>query len=308
MMKIAVQLPQFMSYPDLLERALVADRLGFHSIWLNDHFLQFQALERDHPEALTALTALAARTERARVGMLVFCNGYRNPAYLTKALTTVDHVSNGRLEIGLGAGWWEQEHRAFGFDFPPIGARLRALEEALQIMNLMFTEPAASFKGRYHSIDHAYNNPKPLQRPHPPITIAGGGEKILLRLVARYADRWNIFPADAAEFDRKLKVLKDHCAAIGRDFGTLEVSEHILVCIGATDAAVKEQWDRDSRHPVIRAARPRVLMGTPDAVVADLRERARRGVQMAIVWFTDFGRPESLELLAREVMPALASD
>ena len=150
-MKIAVQLPQFMGYRDLLERALVADRLGFHSIWLNDHFLHFMAPERDHPEALTLLTALAARTELTRLGMLVFCNGYRNPAYLAKALTTVDHVSNGRLEIGIGAGWYEQEHRSYGFDFPPIAARLQALEESLQIMNLMFTEPVATFKGRYHS-------------------------------------------------------------------------------------------------------------------------------------------------------------
>jgi len=305
-MKIAVQLPQFMGYRDLLERALLADKLGFHSIWLNDHFLHFMATERDHPEALTMLTALAARTELTRLGMLVFCNGYRNPAYLAKALTAVDHVSNGRLEIGIGAGWYEQEHRSYGFDFPPIGARLAGLEEALQIMNLMFTEPVATFKGRYHSIDGACNNPKPLQKPRPPITIAGGGEKVLLRLVARYADRWNIFPVSAADFAHKLTVLKDHCAAIGRDFGTLEVSEHILVCLETTEAGVKERWAEDSRHPIMRGARDRVVMGTPAAVVAQFRERAERGVDMGIAWFTDFGRPRTLEIFAREVMPALA--
>ena len=304
-MKIAVQLPQFMGYGDLLERATVADKLGFHSIWLNDHFLHFMAPERDHPEALTLLTAIAARTELTRLGMLVFCNGYRNPAYLAKALTTVDHVSNGRLEIGIGAGWYEQEHRSYGFDFPPIAARLGALEDALQIMNLMFTEPVASFKGRYHSIDGAYNNPKPLQKPRPPITIAGAGEKVLLRLVARYADRWNIFPANGPEFERKLAILKDHCAAIGRDFGTLEVSEHILACVETTAAGVEQRWAEDSRHPMMRGARDRVVMGTPDSVIAQLRERARRGVQMGIVWFTDFGRPRTLEIFAREIMPAL---
>ncbi|HXR36799.1 MAG TPA: TIGR03560 family F420-dependent LLM class oxidoreductase [Candidatus Binataceae bacterium] len=305
-MKIAIQLPQFMGYPDLLERAVFADRLGFHSIWLNDHFIHFMAPERDHPEALTLLTALAARTELTRLGMLVFCNGYRNPAYLAKALTAVDHVSNGRLEIGIGAGWYEQEHRSYGFDFPPIGERLKGLEEALQIMNLMFTEPVATFKGRYHSIEGAYNNPKPLQRPRPPITIAGGGEKVLLRLVARYADRWNIFPAGATDFEHKLNVLKAHCAAIGRDFGTLEVSEHILVCLETTEAAVKERWAQDSRHPMMRGARDRVVMGTPASVIAQLREREGRGVQMGIAWFTDFGRPRTLEIFAREVMPALA--
>jgi alkanesulfonate monooxygenase SsuD/methylene tetrahydromethanopterin reductase-like flavin-dependent oxidoreductase (luciferase family) len=173
-------------------------------------------------------------------------------------------------------------------------------------MNLMFTEPVATFKGRYHSIDGACNNPKPLQKPRPPITIAGGGEKVLLRLVARYADRWNIFPVSAADFAHKLTVLKDHCAAIGRDFGTLEVSEHILVCLETTEAGVKERWAEDSRHPIMRGARDRVVMGTPAAVVAQFRERAERGVDMGIAWFTDFGRPRTLEIFAREVMPALA--
>jgi F420-dependent oxidoreductase-like protein len=304
-MKIAILLPQFMSYPQLLERAVFADQLGFHSIWLNDHFLHFMAPERDHPEALTCLTALAARTERARLGMLVFCNGYRNPAYLAKALTTVDHVSNGRLEIGLGAGWYEQEHRSYGLDFPPIGDRLRALDEALQIMNLMFTEPVASFKGRYHSIDGARNNPKPLQKPRPPITIAGGGEKVLLKLVARYADRWNIVPADAADFAHKRQLLKQYCAAIGRDFSTLELSEHILVCLETTEEALKQRWAEDSQHPMMRSARPRVVMGTPESVIAQFREREQRGVDMGIAWFTDFGRPRTVEIFAREVMPAL---
>jgi F420-dependent oxidoreductase-like protein len=304
-MKIAIQLPQFMGVPDLLERAVFADKLGFHSIWLNDHFLHFMAPERDHPEALTCLTAVAARTERSRLGMLVFCNGYRNPAYLAKALTAVDHVSNGRLEIGIGAGWYEQEHRSYGFDFPPIGARLRALEESLQIMNLMFTEPVATFKGRYHSIDGARNNPKPLQKPRPPITIAGGGEKVLLRLVARYADRWNVVPRDATDFAHKCAVLQQHCAAVGRDFGTLELSEHILICLETTEDALKRRWAEDSQHPMMHAAGPRVMMGTPASVIEQLRERQRRGVGMVIAWFTDFGRPRTLEIFAREVMPAL---
>ena len=124
--------------------------------------------------------------------------------------------------------------------------------------------------------------------------------------MARYADRWNIFPADAAEFERKLAILKGHCTAVGRDFSTLEVSEHILVCVETTAAAVEQRWTEDSRHPIMRGARDRVVMGTPDAVIAQFRERAERGVQMGIVWFTDFGRPRTLEVFAREVMPALS--
>jgi len=173
-------------------------------------------------------------------------------------------------------------------------------------MNLMFTEPVATFTGRYHSIKDARNNPKPVQQPRPPITIAGGGEKVLLRLVARYADRWNIFPANAEDFAHKRQVLKEHCAAIGRDFSTLEVSEHILVCLETTEDALKQRWAEDSRHPMMRGAAGRVVMGTPKSVIAQFREREQRGVDMGIAWFTDFGRPRTLEIFAREVMPELA--
>jgi F420-dependent oxidoreductase-like protein len=305
-MKLALNLPQFMDYRSVLQRTLLAERLGYHSVWLQDHLWQLRTPELDHPEAIATMAALAASTSRIRIGNLVLCNSYRNPALLAKTLSTIDDISGGRLEVGIGAGWFRREYEAYGYQFPPTGVRLAQLEEALQIMNLLFTEPAPSFEGRYYRIDRAYNFPKPVQRPRPPITIGGKGEKVLLRLVARYADRWNAVVSNAAEFDHKLRVLKDHCAAVGRDFATLEISEQVLIFLGATTADVTRVWDEAGKHPLVAEMREvSAITGTPAAVAEQLREHERRGVQMLILWFADFARPETIELFAREVMPAL---
>jgi F420-dependent oxidoreductase-like protein len=305
-MKFALNLPQFMDYRSLLERTLLAERLGYHSVWLQDHFWQLRTPELDHPEAIAAMAALAARTSRIRIGNLVLCNSYRNPALLAKTLSTIDDISGGRLEIGIGAGWFRREYEAYGYEFPSAGVRLAQLEEALQIMKLMFTESTPSFRGRYHNIDRAYNVPKPAQKPHPPITIGGKGEKILLRLVARYADRWNAVVSNADEFDHKLRVLKEHCAVVGRDPRTLEVSEQVLLFLGAPQSEVRRVWDEAGRHPLVAEMREvSAIKGVPDAVADQLRERERRSVQMLILWFADYGRPESIELFANQVVPAL---
>lgn len=305
-MKLALNLPQFMDYRSVLQRTLLAEQLGYHSVWLQDHMWQLRTPELDHPEAIAAMAALAASTSRIRIGNLVLCNSYRNPALLAKTLSTIDDISGGRLEIGIGAGWFRREYEAYGYEFPSAGVRLKQLEEALQIMNLLFTQAAPSFEGRYYKIDRAYNFPKPVQKPHPPITIGGKGEKVLLRLVAQYADRWNVVVSDAAEFDHKLRVLHDHCSAIGRDPQTLEVSEQVLIFLGATESEVQRVWDEAGRHPLVAEMRQvSAIKGTPAAVAEQLRERERRGVQMLILWFADYGRPETIELFACEVMPAL---
>jgi alkanesulfonate monooxygenase SsuD/methylene tetrahydromethanopterin reductase-like flavin-dependent oxidoreductase (luciferase family) len=286
-MKLALNLPQFMDYRSVLERTLLAEQLGYHSVWLQDHLWQLRIPELDHPEAIATMAALAARTSRIRIGNLVLCNSYRNPALLAKTLSTIDQISAGRLAIG-------------------IGVRLAQLEEALQIMNLLFTEVSPSFSGRHYKIDRAYNFPKPTQKPRPPITIGGKGEKVLLRLVARYADRWNAVVSNADEFDHKLRVLKQHCDSVGRDFQTLEISEQVLIFLGATEAEVKRVWDEAGQHPLVAEMREvSAIRGTPVVVADQLRERERRGVQMLILWFADFGRPETIELFAREVMPLL---
>src|SRR5271155_286499 len=188
-----------MSFKSLADRATQAEKLGYHSLWLVDHFWNRGIPDADCLESTALMSGIAAHTEKLRIGTLVLCNSFRNPALLAKSLTTIDHISNGRLEIGLGAGWMDEEYRAYGYEFPSIGKRLRQLGEALQVLKAMFADKLASFKGKYYEIADAPLNPKPVQRPHPPILIGGSGEKVMLRIVAKYADRWNC-PAGYADF------------------------------------------------------------------------------------------------------------
>jgi F420-dependent oxidoreductase-like protein len=286
----------------LLDRAEMAERLGYHSFWLVDHFWTLGMPDLDLLEAVTMMSAIAARTERVRIGTLVLCNSFRNPALLAKSLTTIDHISNGRLEVGLGAGWMEQEYRANGYEFPSVGTRLRQLDEGLQILKAMFTENRANFKGRYYTVTDAPNNPKPVQKPHPPIMIGGAGEKVLLRLVAKYADRWNC-PAGYRDFKKTLGVLHEHCRAVSRDPKDITVSEQLMVCIGPNKAEADQKWEMaKGRKPFSFTA----VKGTPDEVVKQLREHVSWGVTMFTMMFADMAPPQTVELFAREVMPAFA--
>ncbi|MFZ0889272.1 MAG: TIGR03560 family F420-dependent LLM class oxidoreductase [Candidatus Binataceae bacterium] len=289
------------SWTALLDRAKLTDKLGYHSIWLADHMWNRGMPGLDHHECLAVMTGLAARTEKLRIGTLVICQSYRNPAILAKALTTIDHISDGRLEIGIGAGWMDEEYKAYGFEFPPMGVRLKQLEEALQIMKALFTQDHATFKGRYYSIADAYSNPKPIQKPHPPITIGGSGERVMLRIVAKYADRWNC-PAGYQSFEHKLGVLKEHCKAVNRDLNSITISEQLLVCLGASEAEVEQKWKMATRFPFAKTG----IKGTPAQVVAQLKDRVRQGLQMFTVFFSDLAPPQTLELFANEVMPAFA--
>jgi F420-dependent oxidoreductase-like protein len=291
-----------MSFKALTDRATQAEKLGYHSLWLVDHFWNRGIPDADCLEATALMSAIAARTEKLRIGSLVLCNSFRNPALLAKSLTTIDNVSNGRLEIGLGAGWMDEEYRGYGYEFPPIGTRLRQLEEALQVMKLLFTEKRATFKGRYYALDGAYNSPKPVQTPHPPITIGGSGEKVMLKIVARHADRWNC-PAGYKSFEGKLNVLKDHCKAVGRDINSINISEQLMVCIGATEAEVEDKWKVASRMKPFSFT---AIKGTPVQVVEQLHDRVCKGITFFTVMFGDFGPPQTIDLFAREVVPAFA--
>jgi F420-dependent oxidoreductase-like protein len=286
------------TYDRMLERARLAERLGFTSMWLTDHFFSSANPNADHPEALTLTSAVLAGTERLRVGSLVLCNFFRNPAYLAKALCTIDNISHGRLEIGLGAGWMKEEFIAYGYDFPPVGERLKRLEEGLRIITAMMTEARPNFSGTYYRISEAPNSPKPVQQPHPPITIGGTGRKVLLRLVAQFADRWNIPPGNP-NLEELIAVLKDHCAAVRRDFDDIEVSELVLVCLGRDRKDVEEKWATARHNPFASTA----IKGTPDEVIEAFRERVRRGVTMFIARLADPSF-ENLEFFAREVVPA----
>jgi F420-dependent oxidoreductase-like protein len=290
-----------LTFKALAERAATIERLGYHSMWLVDHFWNRGVPDVDVLECTTTMSALAAATSKLRIGSMVLCNSFRNPGMLANVLASIDNISGGRVEIGLGAGWMDEEYRAYGYEFPSMGARLRQLEEGVQILKAMLSEKKASFSGRYYKVADAHNNPQPVQRPHPPITIGGSGEKVMLKIVAKYADRWNC-PAGYRSFEQKFNALKDHCAAVGRDIKKINISEQLEVCIGTDDGEIEEKWKIAQRLPFWRTA----IKGTPPHVIAQLRERIQRGVQFFTVIFGDMNSQQSIDLFAREVMPAFA--
>jgi F420-dependent oxidoreductase-like protein len=224
-------------YEAMRRVATGAEVLGYDSIWVYDHFHTVPTPEIETTfEAWTITAALARDTERIKIGQMVTCNGYRNPALLAKIASTVDVLSHGRLLCGLGAGWYEHEWRAYGYGFPELRDRMRAFREAVQIVIKMWTEEKASFQGEYYTLDGAINEPKGVQKPHIPLWLGGGGETVTLKLVAQWgsASNFGVGKLDACE--QKLGVLRQHCADVGRDFDSLVRSTNmnlVLIAPGA---------------------------------------------------------------------------
>ena len=305
--RFGIQTPQEgATYDALATHWREADALGFDSVWLDDHLYSVvRPPGEPQMEAWTLLAALARETRRIEIGILVTCNSYRSPALVAKLAATVDVLSGGRLVHGMGAGWYESEYRGYGYDFPPVGVRLAQLDEALTLQKLLWREERASFSGRHYRLHEAWCSPKPVRRPHPPILIGGGGERVLLRLVARHADVWN-GSGDVAEFGRKLDVLRAHCAAEGRSFDAIEKSWFGNVIIDA-DAAradarlarVAAAWGMSEAQMASRA-----LAGTPERVVERVREYAALGVTHFIGMYGRVDDLRSTRLFAERVLPA----
>lgn len=293
-------------FPGLLERALACESSGFHSIWLADHMWARGMPDVDHLEVWTALSALAARTTRIRLGSLVLCNSYRNPALVAKMAASLDNVSGGRLELGLGAGWMDEEYRGYGYNFPGVRVRLEQLEEGLEVIQRLFTHPRSTFQGKYYALNDAPNNPRPIQRPHPPITIGGAGERLLLRIVAKYADRWNCPINAAADLPRKLDVLRTHCGELGRDPATITVSEQVIVVLGKNDRDFEQRWGMAKTFLGSFADLDAVAVrGTPDKVADALRAKIERGVRLFAIMFGDLAPVETIQLFGERVIPQL---
>jgi len=289
------------------KRAQLADRLGFDSYWLVDHMWSRGLPDLDHLEAWTVMSALAAVTERLRIGTLVVCNSYRNPALLAKMAASLDQISNGRFVLGIGAGWMDEEYRAYGYPFPSPRVRIEQLEEALSIIKLMWTESRASFQGKYYSVADAVNNPKPVQRPYPPILIGGAGEKRLLRVVAEHANVWNCPNNVSLELEHKLEVLKRHCKAIGRNPDEIEVSEQCIVVLGRDEKELRKKLElAKATLGAIFDIDKTALKGTPNQLIDAIHARRRQGVTFFTMLFGDLNAPETLELFAEKVAPAFA--
>ena len=284
-----------------------ADRLGYHSATLYD-LLNVPTLE-----CWTTLSALAAETERIRLTPLVLANLYRHPSLLAKMASTLDVISGGRLELGIGAGGGEADHIASGLPFPSTSVRVKMLEEALDATKKLWREPQVAFQGRYYTLERAVNEPKPVQTPHPPILVGGHGETHLLRAVARYADICNIgFEMSLEEHGAKLRVLEEHCRKFGRDPSEIEVSHNTRVLIAENSVEYRRLAGQGaaSSNMGIRAYEASLsgaIAGTPDQCVERLKFYVDNGITYFFLLFPDPIPRESLELFAREVMPHFAT-
>src|SRR5215472_18673133 len=267
-------------WPTMLKMAHDAEAGPWDTVWVYDHFhtVPVPTDEATH-EAWSLMSAFAASTTRVRLGQMCSCMGYRNPAYLAKVAATVDAISGGRAEMGIGGGWYEHEWRAYGYGFPRAGDRLGMLDEGVQIMRQLWTTGTATVPGRHYQVDGAICRPLPLQDGGIPLWIAGGGEKVTLRIAAKYASYTN-FGAAPESFRRKSEILAQHCKDVGTDFGAITRSSNMNVIIGETekDVADKVAWVRAHYKPLVPADRlertmaevGEAMSGTPEQIIEKL--------------------------------------
>ena len=292
------------------EAALEAERLGYHSIWVSDHLSREVCRER--LECWTTMTWLATLTERVRLGSMVICNLYRHPGLMAKMASTLDLVSGGRLELGIGACWSELECLDRGMDWPSPEVRLQMLGEGVRIIKSLWTQERTDFEGRHYTLKGVYSEPKPLQKPHPPVMIGGGGEGFTLRLVAKYADSSN-FGGSLADVERRMDALRRHCDDVGRDFGEIIKSTNLGVVVYPTREEYLEdmrgRWEAN-RAPEpfeewLEKAEEVYIAGTPDECVEQLRGYVERGISLFIIRFGDTPSLDGQRLFAEKVMPRL---
>ncbi len=276
-----------------------AEVLGFDSIWLYDHFHTIPVPSQEVTfECWVSTAALARDTKTIRIGQMVTCNGYRNPALLAKMASTVDVLSHGRLDFGIGAGWYEHEYKAYGFDYPDAPERLRYLREALQVILAMWTQEEAVFEGKYYHVQGAINQPKGVQKPHIPILIGGGGEKVTLKLVAQYGDACNI-GGDIETIKHKFAVIKHHCETVGRDYDSIHRTSSTACIMGESEEAALSQLKPMERQ-MLEMQRRAALIGTPEAVQQRLSEYQEAGVQELILTFPNITKLESMRAFAQK--------
>ena len=291
------------AYETMTRVAQEADALGYDSIWLFDHFHTVPTPTQEVTfECWTSTAALARDTKRVRIGQMVTCNGYRNPALLAKMASTVDVLSHGRLDFGIGAGWYEQEFRAYGYDFPDGPTRLRHLRDAVQIILKMWTEDEAIFEGKYYQVHGAINQPKGVQKPHIPLLIGGGGERVTLKLVAEYADACNIGHLDNAGLEHKFAVIKKHCEEVGRDYNTIKRTVMFNCAIAETDEAAMAKTAPFARNIPSGRIHEQALVGSPATIRQRLAEIEQAGAQEIIVYMPDAKDLESIRMFAQECM------
>lgn len=274
------------SYTDVLELCQHAEATGWDGIWYADHFMpNAEDTSAPWPEAWTTLSAIGARTERVRIGTLVSGNTYRHPAVLAKMAATLDHITNGRVVLGLGSGWQENEHTQYGLEFYTVNERLRRLDEACQVIQALYGNAKSDFDGEFYQLQSASLEPKPVQQPLP-LLIGGGGEKVTLKITARYANEWNVW-GDPAILRHKMAILDEHCAAIGRDPAEIQRSAVALLFMSEDNAFLENMRNTTMAQPSI--------IGTPTEVRDVIAQYEEAGVNEIIVPdFTMGGKPQKL--------------
>jgi F420-dependent oxidoreductase-like protein len=299
------------------ELASAADAGPFESIWVYDHFHTVpEPTDESTFEAWSLMAAFAASTSRVRLGQMCTCMAYRNPAYLAKVAASIDVISGGRVEMGIGGGWYEHEWRAYGYGFPTAGTRLQMLDEGVQIMRQLWTAGTATLDGKHYQVDGAISRPLPLQDGGIPLWIAGGGEQKTLRIAAKYAQYTN-FDWAQETFKRKSDILAQHCKEVGTDFDAIVRSSNFNVVIGETQADVDDKlaWIKAHYEPLVGAKAVERYMGlysgglagTPEQIIEKLTELRGLGLTYTIGYFVDAAYDRSsIDLFAQKVIPELA--
>jgi F420-dependent oxidoreductase-like protein len=306
-LRFGIQTPnQNVAWDDLVAVWKEAESLGFHSAWVYDHFMPIFG-DADDPclEGWTALAALAAQTSRLQVGVLVTGNTYRNPALLAKMATTVDHISHGRLALGIGAGWFEQEHTAYGFPFGTARERAKKLDEALQVITKLWAADHPSFAGQYYRLERAPFAPGNVQKPRPPIIIGGQGKDWIVPLVARYADGWNAVTGVTVEGIRERReIIAEECRRIGRSPCPTYVSV-LLPLVAITNVPLAGPVVRLGARAVVKKEIARsILADSPDAIRDRLRDYAAAGVTEVILSLRAPFDHGLLRRFAQDIAPA----
>jgi len=296
---------QSIAWDEMLVLWQKADGWGYDSLWNFDHFYPiFTSPEGPCFEGWTTLAALAQATRRARIGTLLNGNTDRNPCLTAKMAATLDHVSHGRFNLGIGAGWFEMEHNAFGIDFMTVPKRLRALDESLQVIRGMFTQDRTTVHGKHYRVTEAIGLPKPVQQPGPPIMIGGSGEKVLLRLVAKYADMWNM-SSSAEVMAQKIDVIRRHGDAVGRDTERIEKTVMLPLCYRNPDReGFVQGLIANLRQTTPELARKQIMIGDKAECLGTIERYRKVGVTHFIFMTFAPYQLDELQGFAEEVIPA----
>ncbi len=302
-----VGIPDDRQWDHIMATAGAIEAAGWDSLWVYDHFHTHPIVSQESTfDAWTLMAALATVTERVRIGQMCTCVLYRPASLLGKIAVSVDAISGGRLDVGIGAGWSHKEFAAYGYEYPSNKVRLDMLEEAAQVLKAMWTSDEAFFEGEHYTLAGAITRPKPIQKPHPPLWIAGGGAKRTLRIVAKYGDYAN-FGDDLDTFVHKSNVLADHCEAVGRDYGEIGRTIHMMSVIGRDRADLDAKLEIAARRRGSTAAEfeEEHFVMTVDQAVDAVGGFVEAGCAEFILYFYDMGENDSQDLFAAEVIPQL---